>query len=113
MPQPVTLTFFAGQHLYFTLSPIPAVPQIAAFTIKADGLQAEMDWAPTTGMKWNAGVTNFSVMSGTTVVALPKLQFPPAAGFDFAHPDTNRRWPGNSARRLRDADPADDRARVI
>jgi hypothetical protein len=82
------VTFFAGQHIDFTLSAIPAVPQIAGFTIKADGLQAEMDWAPTTGMKWNAGVTNFSVMSGTTVVALPKLQFPPAAGFDFAHPDT-------------------------
>ncbi len=82
------VTFFAGQHIYLMLSPIPSVPQIAGFTIKADGLQAEMDWVPETGMTWSAGVNNFSVMSGSTVVALPKLQFPPATGFDFAHPDT-------------------------
>ncbi|HEX3092200.1 MAG TPA: hypothetical protein VHW72_06235, partial [Candidatus Angelobacter sp.] len=74
------VTFFAGQHIIFTLAPIPAIPQIANFSIAADGFEAGLDWSPATGMQWNAGISNLSIFTGPASVTIPSLQFPPAAG---------------------------------
>lgn len=80
------VSFYGGQHVAITLQPIPPIPQIAGFGISVGALQANMDWSPASGMKWNAGITNLSISSGATPVNIASLKFPPAAGFDFSNP---------------------------
>ena len=80
------VTFFAGHHVGFTVTPIPPMPQIAGFSISASGFEAGMDWSPASGMKWNAGITNLSISTGLASVSVPSLHFPAAAGFDFSNP---------------------------
>lgn len=81
-----TVTFFAGQHAIFTVAPIPAIQTVAGFSLSADSFAASLDWSPAAGMKWNAGISNLSISTGTSPVTIPDLRFPPAAGFDFSNP---------------------------
>src|SRR5262249_43835597 len=74
------VSFYGGQHVAITLQPIPPIPQIAGFAISVGALQANMDWSPASGMKWNAGISNLAISSGAAPVNIASLKFPSATG---------------------------------
>ncbi|HEX4286987.1 MAG TPA: DUF6603 domain-containing protein, partial [Terracidiphilus sp.] len=75
------VALLGGQHVAFSLAPIPASPSVAGVSIAADALSITVDYALGSAIDARASISGIKVTSGADVVSIPQLTFPPPSGF--------------------------------
>ena len=87
------VALLGGQHIAFSLAPVPASTAVAGVSIAADALSITLDFALGSATIARAVISGITVTSGADTIHIPALSFPPPGGFVIT-PDLEKafRW---------------------